>query len=47
MLLNLVLNHSVVLSHAGKYCASSPDELALVNLASFMGYVFVERDSNE
>lgn len=47
MLLNLSLNHTVILGSLGKYCASSPDELALVNAAKFCGYEFESRDQRE
>jgi magnesium-transporting ATPase (P-type) len=40
MLLNLALNHTVIASETG-YFASSPDELALVNAASYMGLTYV------
>ena len=46
LLLNLVLNHSVMIGQKG-YCASSPDELALVNAAKFVGYKFIGRDTKE
>jgi len=46
MLLNLALNHSVLIGSRG-YCASSPDELALVNAAKFLGYRFIGRDNKE
>lgn len=41
-LLNLALNHSVMISKE-KYCASSPDELALVNAAKYCGFEFCGR----
>lgn len=47
MLLNLALNHSVLASKKDGqlfYNASSPDELALVNGARFLGAVFEKRD---
>jgi magnesium-transporting ATPase (P-type) len=47
MLLNLSLNHTVILGSLGKYCASSPDELALVNAAKFCGYEFESRDQRK
>lgn len=46
MLLNLSLNHSVLISDRG-YSASSPDELALVNAAKFMGYEFIGRENRD
>ena len=46
MLLNLALNHSVLIGKKG-YCASSPDELALVNVAKFVGFKFLSRDTRE
>jgi magnesium-transporting ATPase (P-type) len=46
MLLNLALNHSVLIGSKG-YCASSPDELALVNVAKFSGFKFIGRDNRE
>lgn len=46
MLLNLSLNHSVLIGSRG-YCASSPDELALVNAAKFVGYKFIGRDNRD
>lgn len=47
MLLNLALNHSVLIGSKGGYCASSPDELALVNAAKFMGYEFLGRENKD
>lgn len=41
-LLNLALNHSVLYCRS-KYCASSPDELALVNAAKYCGQTFTGR----
>jgi len=46
MMLNLALNHSVLIGSHG-YCASSPDELALVNAAKFCGYEFVGRENKD
>ena len=46
LLLNLALNHSVLIGKKG-YCASSPDELALVNVAKFVGFKFLSRDTRE
>ena len=47
MLLNLALNHTVVIGTKGTYSASSPDELALVNFAKFAGYEFVGRNNRD
>jgi len=45
MLLHLALCHTIVIDErTGKYNASSPDELALVNAAKFFGAEFVKRD---
>ena len=45
MLRHLAVCHTVVVDErTGKYNASSPDELALVNAAKFFGSVFVKRD---
>lgn len=44
MMLNLALNHTVVVGQNG-YFASSPDELALVNAASFMGFTFIGNEN--
>ena len=48
MLLSLALNHSVLTEKTSdgelKYNASSPDELALVNGARFLGATFECRD---
>ena len=46
MLLNLALNHSILIGSHG-YLASSPDELALVNAAKFLGYEFVSRETKD
>jgi hypothetical protein len=46
MLLNLALNHSILIGSRG-YCASSPDELALVNAARFVGFTFLSRDNKD
>jgi phospholipid-transporting ATPase len=49
MLLNLALNHSVVVTNKDNqinYSASSPDELALVNGARFLGATFSQRDDD-
>ena len=43
LLLNLALNHSIMVGADG-YSASSPDELALVNAAKYLGYEFVSRN---
>jgi magnesium-transporting ATPase (P-type) len=44
MMLNLALNHSVLIGSNG-YCASSPDELALVNAAKYLGFEFISREN--
>lgn len=45
VLLHLSLCHSIVIDERkGKYNASSPDELALVNAAKYFGVVFDKRD---
>ena len=46
MILNLALNHSVLIGTRG-YCASSPEELALVNVAKFVGFKFIGRDNRD
>ena len=49
MLTNLALNHSVLVSVKNgeiNYNASSPDELALVNGARFLGVTFECRDED-
>ena len=49
MLTNLALNHSVLVSTKNNeinYNASSPDELALVNGARFLGVTFELRDED-
>jgi len=47
MLLHLALCHTIILDdRTGKYNASSPDELALVNAARFFGAVFKKRDED-
>ena len=47
MLLHLALCHTIILDdRTGKYNASSPDELALVNAAKFFGVVFKKRDED-
>ena len=49
MLTNLALNHSVLVSTKNdeiNYNASSPDELALVNGARFLGVTFESRDED-
>lgn len=49
MLTNLALNHSVLVSVKNgelHYNASSPDELALVNGARFLGVTFECRDED-
>jgi magnesium-transporting ATPase (P-type) len=43
----LALCHTIVIDErTGKFNASSPDELALVNAAKFFGAVFVKRDED-
>lgn len=45
VLLHLALCHSIVVDdRSGRYTASSPDELALVNAAKFFGAEFLRRD---
>ncbi|CDW78607.1 phospholipid-translocating p-type flippase family protein [Stylonychia lemnae] len=45
VVLHLALCHTIILDErTGKYNASSPDELALVNAAKFFGAVFKKRD---
>ena len=47
VLLHLTLCHTIVIDErTGKFNASSPDELALVNAAKFFGAVFVKRDED-
>jgi magnesium-transporting ATPase (P-type) len=47
VVLHLALCHSIVVDERkGKYNASSPDELALVNAAKFFGAVFIKRDED-
>jgi magnesium-transporting ATPase (P-type) len=44
-LIHLALCHTIIVDErTGKYNASSPDELALVNAAKFFGAEFVKRD---
>jgi magnesium-transporting ATPase (P-type) len=44
-LFHLAICHSIIIDErTGKYNASSPDELALVNAAKFFGCEFVKRD---
>lgn len=46
-LLHLALCHTIVVDErTGKYNASSPDELALVNAAKFFGAEFIKRDED-
>ena len=46
-LLHLALCHTIVIDErTGKFNASSPDELALVNAAKFFGAVFFKRDED-
>lgn len=47
MLLSLALNHSVQISTHGTLNASSPDELALVNAAKYLGYEFIGRSAKD
>lgn len=43
--MHLALCHSIVIdARNGKYNASSPDELALVNGAKYLGNIFEHRD---
>ena len=47
MLLHLALCHTIVIDErTGRYNASSPDELALVNAAKFFGAEFIKRDED-
>ena len=47
MIVNLALCHTIVLDErTGKYNASSPDELALVNAAKFFGAEFIQRNED-
>ena len=46
MILNLALNHSIVIGAEG-YSASSPDEMALVNTAKYLGYEFLSRNAKD
>lgn len=46
-MLNLALNHSVLPTNQGKYFASSPDELALVNAAKYFGATFEGRNNSD
>jgi len=46
-MLHLALCHTIILDErTGKYNASSPDELALVNAAKFFGVEFKKRDED-
>lgn len=47
MLLSLALNHSVQINAHGAYNASSPDELALVHAAKYLGYEFLSRSAKD
>jgi magnesium-transporting ATPase (P-type) len=47
MLLSLALNHSVQINAQNAYNASSPDELALVHAAKYLGYEFVSRSAKD
>jgi len=45
VLIHLALCHTIVIDErTGKFNASSPDELALVNAAKFFGASFIKRD---
>jgi phospholipid-transporting ATPase len=45
--MHLALCHTIVIDErTGKFNASSPDELALVNAAKFFGAVFIKRDED-
>lgn len=45
--MHLALCHSVIIDPAsGKYNAQSPDELALVDGAAAVGYIFKSRDAD-
>lgn len=47
VLIHLALCHTIVIDErTGRYNASSPDELALVNAAKFFGAEFVKRDED-
>lgn len=47
MLMHLALCHTIVIDErTGKFNASSPDELALVNAAKFFGAQFMKRDED-
>jgi phospholipid-transporting ATPase len=47
MLMHLAVCHTIVIDErTGKFNASSPDELALVNAAKFFGAVFIKRDED-
>ncbi len=47
VLLHLAICHTIVIDErTGKYNASSPDELALVNAAKFFGAKFIKRDED-
>ena len=47
IIMHLALCHTIILDErTGKYNASSPDELALVNAAKFFGAVFKKRDED-
>ena len=47
MLFGLSICHSVVIDEDKKQSASSPDEIALVNFAKYMGYDFICTDIND
>ena len=44
-LLHLSLCHNVIKEEGG-YTSSSPDELALVSFAKYIGYTFIEKDDD-
>ena len=44
-LTHIALCHNVIKEEDG-YTSSSPDELALVNFASYIGYTFLEKDDD-
>ena len=46
MITFLALCHTVT-KYKGKYGASSPDELAIVNFAKKCGFEFVEKDGDD
>ena len=44
---HLALCHTIMRDTQGNYCASSPDELALVNFAKMCGVEFMGTDQND